>query len=260
MFRILYNSRSGMMAQQEKIDSIAANLANSGTTGYKKTDVSFSDLVYETLNRKGYPVTDGENPFNGTGVKANDITRVNTQGDLTSSDRSTDFALDGDGYFQVQLRDGTYGYTRAGSFNIDTDGSLVDKNGDRLVIDYTNGPVPISANLTVKEDGNVSMIDDNGNTVNVGKINIFDVDKNTGNTAYADSLTSVGNSIYKPKDGITMRQVTGTNIEQRKLEVSNVNMGKELTDLIVSERAYQFNSQGLKTADEMMSMINNLRK
>ena len=127
MYRILSTSKSGMNAYQSKIDAISNNLSNSTTTGYKKVDVGFQDLMTETLNRQGYK-TNTENTVMGTGTKAVDIPRNNKQGNLQITQLPTDLALDGQGYFRVDLGDGTFAYTRDGSFKLDSLGRLVDSN------------------------------------------------------------------------------------------------------------------------------------
>lgn len=258
MLRILYNSKTGMMAQQEKLDSISNNIANSETDGYKRTNVEFSDLVYETLNRQGYPVSKDSKAVTGTGVKANGMTREDTQGRLNPTGLSTDLAIDGTGYFKVTLKDGTNAYTRASNFTIDSAGSLVDSSGNKLVIDYKNGYSNVDSNLKVDQDGNLYK-QDNNNMINIGKINIYDVNRLNSNSIVSDPLISVGENLYKPQDGVAMKVGADASINQGYTEMSNVDIGKEMTDLILTQRAFELNSKGLKTADDMWGMVNNLR-
>ncbi|MCM0650429.1 flagellar basal body rod protein FlgG [Clostridium swellfunianum] len=273
MLRILWGSRSSMTAQQEKLDSISNNIANVNTEGYKKVDVSFKDLVYETLNRNGYPtnVKDGASSINGTGVRTADWTRDASQGNLSETTQKTDLAIDGQGYFAVELpeknADGSskLAYTRSGSFNLDADGSLVDKNGNRLFINFYEGTQQedkqfTKDNFTVDEQGRVIKTDGNVNK-EVGKINLY-------NVVGQDSLRSIGNSLYV----IDTQNINGvevpverpyleedSSIRQGLLELSNVDLTKEMTEMIVTQRAFELSSKAMRTADEMWGMANNLR-
>lgn len=261
MYRVLWNARSTMMANQDKLDCIANNIANSQTTGYKSTETSFRDLVYETLKRKGYPVSDGagENTLTGTGVRTGDWLRNNAQGALRQTFLSTDLALDGPGYFAVTTSNGQTAYARSGEFGVDASGNVVDSNGNKLQIQLTQeGNDLLRANggfrqdtLVVKSDGRVSLKTKDG-TMEVGQINIYDA---VGN----DGMTSIGDNMYVPSAGATVYQVKGTKIYQGYLENSNVDMAKEMTEMITTQRAFELGSRGLKTADEMYGMINNLK-
>lgn len=265
MLRALWSSKSAMNAQQQRLDSISNNIANINTVGYKREDVSFQDLVYETLNRKGYP-TSGNNPetlINGTGVKATKWIRDNSQGNLRESGAKTDLAIDGDGFFRVTLPNGNKAYERSGSFNIDSRGDIVDKNGNRLDIDFTadgsnlfnSGKVFTSDNFTVKENGEIHVISDNVGTkedILYGKINLY-------NPVGQDSLSSIGENLYVPNDGVRMNLSTDANIMQGFVEESNVDAAKEMTDMIVAQRSFELSSRSLKTADEMWGLINGMK-
>jgi fagellar hook-basal body proteins len=265
MLRALWSSRAAMNAQQQKLDSISNNIANTNTVGYKREDVSFQDLVYETLNRKGIPT--GENNtdtlINGTGVKATKWIRDNSQGSLRETGEKTDLALDGEGFFRVTLPDGSKAYERSGSFNIDSTGEIVDKNGNRLDVALTeegtnmlnSGSVFTTDNFAVKENGDVYLaVDNNGSKTDVlyGKINIY-------NPIGQDSLTSVGENLYVPNSGTIMNVNTDVNILQGFVEGSNVDVGKEMTDMIVAQRAFELSSRSLKTADEMWGLVNSMK-
>lgn len=257
MLRILWNGRTGMSAQQEKLDSISNNLANVSTEGYKKTEVSFSDLVQETFNRQGYPNTKDTVSATGTGVKANQWIRDTKQGPLLPTNSKTDLAIDGKGYYAVTTADGTLAYTRNGSFNVDVAGDIVDKNGNRLNINFNPGATAEDRfftpdNFTVDEDGNISKKLANGNFKDVGKIEIY-------NFVGQDSLRSVGENLYVPKPGTQMYQSKEYSIRQNFLEGSNVDVASEMTDMIITQRAFELSSRGLKTADEMWGITNNLR-
>lgn len=263
MLRVLWSSRSAMAAQQEKLDNISNNIANANTEGYKRTDVSFRDLVYETLNRKGYPTTadNSINSYNGTGVRAGEWIRDNSQGNLSDTSINTDLAIDGQGYFEVLLpelnEDGTNkrAYTRNGSFNIDSNGNLVDKNGNRLNIAFNadvtaQDKILTKDNFTVDEQGN--LYKKNGSNLSkIGKINLYNV---TGDNV----LKSIGNNLFVA-DGETPYITQDNSIKQGFLELSNVDISKEMTDMIITQRAFELSSKAMKNADEMWGMANNLR-
>lgn len=253
MLRILSNSKSGMIAQQEKLDAISNNIANVNTQGYKRVDVSFKDLVYETLNRQGYPTSPkGQNLINGTGVKATDGIRDAGQGNLQQTGSNTDLAIDGEGYFRVTLPDGSKAYTRDGSFNVDGAGNIVDSQGNALDIQYTGNKVSFdSSNFSVDKSGNIS-VNNNGKQVNVGKINLY-------NFVGQDTMNSVGQNLFVPKAGAQGYTVNNSEINQGFIENSNVDIAKEMTDMLVTQRAFELSSKGMQTADQMWSIINNLR-
>lgn len=258
--RVIWNGRSAMNAEQEKLDSISNNIANLGTTGYKREDVNFQDLVYESVKRTGYPTNDNQNAIlNGTGVKAGRWIRDTKQGNLIRTDSNTDFAIDGEGYFRVTLSDGTKGYERAGSFNIDKSGTLVDKNGNRLDIELSgdgqnlinSGVMLTDKNFSVKENGEI-YLNSNSESVYYGKINIY-------NPVGQEALHSIGENLYVLNQGAQMNISADASIMQGILEQSNVDIGKELTDMIVAQRAFEMGSRALKTGDEMWGMINSLK-
>lgn len=258
MLRILWNSRSGMMAQQEKLDSISNNIANVNTEGYKKVDVSFRDLVYENLERTGYPNSNDPNypSQNGTGVRASDWIRDNKQGALNQTGVNTDLAIDGEGFFAVTTPNGSTAYTRNGSFNVDANGDVVDKNGNRLNIQFDANLQPgdnkfSSDNFIVGQNGDVSKkIGDSFK--HVGKINLY-------NFIGQNALNSVGQNLYVPSQGAQMYNASDFDIHQGFLEASNVDIASEMTDMIVTQRAFEFNAKGLSTADDMWGIANNLR-
>ena len=243
-----------MQAMQDKIDGISNNMSNAETDGYKKVDVSFSDLVYEQLERKGYATNkNGVNQhLTGSGVKAEEWLRNNTQGPLKATDIDTDFAIDGQGFFKVTTNDGNAAYIRAGSFKLDSQGQLTDSNGNRLEVLYSGNEKALTkGNFSVNEAGEITNI---STKQIIGKINLY---KSVGD----DSMYSVGDSLYMPKAGtqVTTVNVKDANIRQGFVEASNVDLGTEMTDLIITQRAFELNSKSLSTVDQMMGIINNLR-
>jgi flagellar basal-body rod protein FlgG len=273
LLRILWSSRSAMSAQQEKLDSISNNIANVNTEGYKKVDVTFKDLVYETLNRSGNPISEanGVSSINGTGVRTAEWIRDTRQGSLTETSESTNLAIDGQGYFQVELpqknADGSIktAYTRSGAFNIDRSGTLVDKNGNKLTVDFYDNALPedklfTKNNFKIDEKGVILKTDELG-TKEVGRINLYNVAgqgtlKAIGSNLYAINTESV-NGIEVPVEKPYV--VQDSSIRQGFLELSNVDLTKEMTEMIMTQRAFELSSKAMKTADEMWGMSNNLR-
>ena len=254
MIRALWNSRSGMQAMQDKIDGISNNISNSETTGYKKVDVSFKDLVYEQLERNGYPTNkNGVNQhLTGSGVKATGWLRQDTQGTLAATGTDTDLAVEGSGYFKVTQANGTDAYTRDGNFNLDSKGKLVDSEGNRVEVNF-NGNVNtlVKGKFIINDDG--SVVDNStGKSLTVGKINLYQV-------VGQDSMLSVGNNLYTLKTGTQVNVVNDAKIKQGSLEGSNVDITTEMTDMIAAQRAFELSSKGLTTIDTMMGLINNLK-
>ncbi|GAA0724069.1 flagellar basal-body rod protein FlgG [Clostridium malenominatum] len=259
MLRILWNGKSAMSAQQDKLDSISNNLSNVNTEGYKRMDVTFKDLMSEALDRRGYPVNRGENKnlITGTGVRTANWIRDKSQGNLLQTNIKTDLAIDGEGYFRVETKNGEYRYIRSGSFNIDNNGELMDKNGNKLSIELFEEEEEIKFtkdNFIIKEDGSLfAKIDDSNNSGlrEVGKINTY-------NAVGDDAFISVGENLYVAREEV-IPTISNANILQGFVEGSNVDVSKEMTDMILSQRAFEFGSRAIKAADEMWGMVNNLR-
>ncbi|MDV3426931.1 MAG: flagellar basal body rod protein FlgG [Bacillota bacterium] len=250
--RVLWNSKAGMQAQQDKMDLISNNMANMETEGYKRIDASFKDLVYEKIAGKGVPMGSGAlASVKGTGSKLSESYRSFNQGSLKQTGIDTDLAIDGNGFFQVKMADGSLAYKRGGKFNLDKNGNLSDDKGNILQIDYNNDKKINSSSIIIDESGQVYSEDKVAKT-DIGKINIYDF-KDKAN------LISIGNDLFKaPAGNEALSQ--DFSIRQGYLELSNVDLSKEMTDLILAQRAFELNSKGLSTADEMMSMANNLTK
>jgi fagellar hook-basal body proteins len=250
--RILWNSKTGMQAQQDKMDLISNNMANMETDGYKRADASFKDLIYEKIAKNGVPVSTSGNALsavNGTGSALGQSSRSFKQGNLKETGIGTDLAIDGNGFFQVKTPEGSIAYKRGGKFSLDKVGNLSDDNGDILQIQYINNSKINSSSIIIDTDGNLYS-EDNGRKIDIGKINIYDFkDKSV--------LSSMGNDLFSaPAGDETISQ--DFSIKQGYLELSNVDISKEMTDLILAQRAFELSSKGLKTADDMMSIANNL--
>lgn len=250
MYGILNVSRTGMSATQNKINVISNNVVNANTTGYKKLEVGFEDLLRNGISKERYPVN-ADNTTVGTGVKSTTELRNFTQGSLRNSGIVTNLAIDGEGFFRVIKSDNTYAYTRNGEFSIDGNGKIVDDSGNILDIQFINGKNYDNSgiqenNFSVNKKGEVYVNDER-----IGNINLY---KATGD----NDFLSTGNNLFTINDGAQVIQANG-DIHQGYIEMSNVNTAQEFTDLISMQRAFQLNSKGFSVADEMWSMINNLQ-
>lgn len=256
MLRTLWTSKAGMNANQEKLDVISNNLVNSNTTGYKKVEVGFKDLLSQSLDRKGLPLNDKDSVI-GTGSKTSEWYRDNTQGNLLDTAITTDLAIDGEGYFKVVSSDGREAYTRDGNFNIDSLGRLVDARGNKVEIKYTNGFSDENANITK----NNILIDTSGqvfvkNTDTVTKVGDLGIYTAIGDRAFL----AAGDNLYNLAPGVEVIEANGYDIYQGMLESSNVDISTEFSDMIVTQRAFELSAKGITTADEMWGMINNLKR
>lgn len=255
MLTTLWTSKSGLNANQEKLDVISNNIANVNTTGYKKVNAGFKDLISSSLDEWGNPLND-KTATVGSGVKAGNFTKDNSQGGLQTTNQKTDLALDGEGYFKVISSNGTEYYTRDGSFKLDSYGRLVTANGNILEVQYANGysqnNTGLTAdNFTINKKGEI-FAENNGNFEKVGEIAVYTA---VGN----DAFTSVGDNLFKELNGVQVYRILDADMYQGYLEASNVDLSQEMTDMIVTQRAFQLSSKGITAADEMWEMINNLR-
>ncbi|OCL25636.1 flagellar basal body rod protein FlgG [Orenia metallireducens] len=262
MIRSLWSASSGMRAQQLNMDTISNNLANVNTNGFKKSRVSFQDLMYQTLRQAGTPNSQGSQvPTSievGHGVRPAATQKLFGQGSLTSTENPLDIAIEGNGFFQVGLPDGTIGYTRDGSFKLDSNGQVVTSDG------YLLQPViTIPANATeimINEEGMVSYLEPgNDAPQDAGQIELVNFSNPAG-------LTSMGQNIFKATGasgeamiGIPTQDGYGS-IAQRFLESSNVKVVEEMVDMIAAQRAYEINSKAIKASDEMLQQANSLKR
>ena len=252
MFYILNNSKSGMIAQQQKLDIISNNMVNVNTHGYKKIDSSFASLFHKDLNIKGVPTSDFNSSV-GNGVKLTGIGKNKSQGSLQPTGINTDIAIDGNGLFKITDGNGQVFYTRSGAMNVDTFGRITDKNGNLVEVSYFDGVDLMNTGLTAS-----NMIIDRNGLVSTSdgqwicKINLYDT---VGN----GTLISKGENSFVPSgENVIMFQVQ-SDFYQGHLEMSNVVIAQEMTEMILAQRAYQMATKGISTADEMWSMLNNVR-
>lgn len=252
--RALFTAATGMEAQQLRIDAVANNLANVMTTGFKKSRAEFQDLFYETLRAAGAASATGEVLPTGVqvghGVRLSAMSRVFSQGDRTNTGRALDFAIDGDGFFQLQRPGGETVYTRDGSFQIDRDGTIVNAQGFVLI---PSMQIPSDAmQITVLTDGSVSaLIAGDTEPTDLGQIQLARFVNPSG-------LRALGNNLYAPSQasgdaeiGLPAEDGFGE-LTQGFLESSNVNIAEELVQMILAQRAFEVNSRVIKAGDEML--------
>jgi len=260
--RALFTAASGMEAQQLRIDTIANNLANVNTTGFKRSRVEFQDLFYDTLKAPGATASAGNTLPTGAqvghGVRMGAISRVHTEGERISTKRDLDFAIDGDGFFQVTRPDGEIVYTRAGSFHLDRDGNLVNSLGYLM---EPNIQIPSDAlQVTVLADGTVSVLQPGSTAAqNVGQIEIARFANPAGLRALGNGLFSRSEASGDEETGTPDQNGFGA-IAQGFLEASNVNMAEELVRMIVAQRAFEVSSRVIQAGDDMLRTVGSLNQ
>lgn len=254
MIRALYTAASGMEAQQLNIDVIAHNLANVGTTGFKRSRADFHDLLYQTLQEPGSLATT-TTPFStgiqvGLGVKAAAVQRVHLQGDFTQTASPLDAAIRGQGFFQITRPDGSLAYTRSGAFKLDSTGAMVTSDGD-AVTPAISIP-PNAENVTIGTDGTVTVkLPGQATPSNVGQIQTVRFSNPAGLRAEGRSLFTETETSGAPQTGTPGQDGFGE-LTQGFLESSNVSVVEELVSMITAQRAYEINSRAVSAADEML--------
>ncbi len=262
MQRSMFIAATGMEAQKTNIDVIAHNLANVNTNGFKKSRADFQDLMYQNMEAAGAESADGnEIPTGiqlGLGVKTAAIQKIFLQGDFVSTDNPLDMVIEGDGFFQISMPDGDTGYTRAGSFKIDSSGRLVNSDGYPLEPEITLPSDTLE--VTISSDGTVSVLQPGSPTAtSVGQIELAQFINPSGLRALGKNLFSLSGSSGDAATGNPGSDGLGT-INQGMIELSNVNIVEEMVNMIVSQRAYELNSKVITTSDEMLRMANSLKR
>lgn len=258
MNRALWISATGMECQQALTETIANNMANVNTTAYKRSVARFQDMLYQSLGTPGAASSNAEAPVGieiGGGARLVSVSKNFNMGSLVNSTSPLDLAIEGEGFFEVLMPDGTSAYTRSGSFHMDASGNVVTGNG------YTVSGFPsISTGATsidIAKDGTVSVTVD-GTASEAGRIQ-------TARFVNREGLRSLGNGLYAETEasGSATKGNPGVGgfgqVAQYFLEGSNVEIVKEMVDMIASQRAYELSSKSIKTADEMLRMASNLR-
>jgi flagellar basal-body rod protein FlgG len=255
----LWISKTGLDAQTKEIAVISNNLANASTVGYKKSRAVFEDLLYQTINQPGGRSSqDTEMPSGltlGAGTKVVATQKIHSQGDLITTDNSLDMMIQGEGFFQIQLPDGSNAYSRNGQFTMDEEGNLVTPGAGYLLQPQITVPED-ALSIIISQDGEVSVtLQGQAAPAVVGQIN-------TANFVNPTGLEAVGQNLYietavsgAPQEGVPGLEGYGM-ILQGALETSNVNTTEELVNLIESQRVYEMNSKVISAVDEMLSYIN----
>jgi flagellar basal-body rod protein FlgG len=254
----LQTAATGMAAQDLQVQVISNNIANMSTTGYKRQLAEFSDLLYEHVRRIGTQSSDQGNilPVGidiGSGVKTVGTPRVMTQGTLSQTGNAFDLAVTGDGFFKILMPDGTYSYTRDGSFQMDGTGRLVTAQGYLVQPGIT---VPQNATgFTVNTQGQVSVTPVGTTTPTIlGQLTVTRFLNQAGLLSIGDNLLQETPASGQPQDGLAGTNGAGT-IQQSSLEQSNVDSVTEISNLIAAQRAYEMNSKVITAADQMLSSV-----
>ena len=260
MERAMWAAVSGMRASEVSLDNIANNLANVNTTSFKSGRVAFQDMLYSTLVAPGATNGNGEVPAGiqlGSGTRVAEVAKQFTQGALKETGGDLDLAIEGAGFFEIVLPDGTSAYTRDGSFSTDSTGAIVTAQGYKVA----NFPTITSGTteITISTDGSVTTMV-NGTAVSGQQVTLVRFPNPEG-------LRSLGHNLYAATDSSGSAQTgmkPGENgvgsVVQRYLETSSVNAAEELVNMILTQRAYEANSKAIKACDDMSSMANNLKR
>ncbi len=260
MLRALYSAASGMQSQQMNLDVISNNLANVNTTGFKMSKMQFQDMLYQTTKEAGSQQGGGNQlPSSlqiGQGASPVATERIFTQGTMSHTGNNLDVAIQGNGFFEVQLPDGSLGFTRDGGFKSDNQGRIVTSDGYPLQGGFAPLPQGVTG-ITITASGAVTYTTPNGPVNSQVQLAQF---INPG------GLDAMGNNIYKATEASGSPQLgnPGENgfgtLQQGALELSNVSVVSEMVNLILAQRAYEVNSKAVQAADEMMQQSNNLQR
>jgi flagellar basal-body rod protein FlgG len=255
----LWISKTGLDAQSKEIAVISNNLANASTVGYKKSRAVFEDLLYQTINQPGgRSAQDTELPSGlmlGAGTKVVATQKIHTQGDMLTTDNALDLMIQGEGFFEILMPDGTSAYSRNGQFTLDEEGNIVTPGAGYLLQPQVTVPED-ATEIIVSQDGEVSVrVQGQAENAVIGQINTINFINPTG-------LEPIGQNLYvetavsgTPQEGVPGLAGFGM-ILQGALETSNVNTTEELVNLIESQRVYEMNSKVISAVDQMLSYIN----
>ena len=262
MMRALWSAASGMKTQQDNMDVVAHNLANVNTYGAKKVRAEFHDLLYQTLRPAGgNSGPDSQYPTGlqiGLGDRLAATQRIFTQGNLQATGNPTDIAIEGEGFFRIEMPDGTIAYTRDGSFKLDSNRRLVTTDGypeaDNITIDQNAS----NDSITISGTGLVSDVVD-GQTNEVGQITITRFVNPAGLTAIGKNLFIETEASGEPLDGTPGEDGAGT-LVQSVIEMSNIQVVEEMVNMIVAQRAYESDAKAITTSDSMLEIANGLKR
>lgn len=272
MMRSLWTAASGMIAQQTNVDTIANNLANVNTTGYKTQVAEFKSLLYQDLQPKTTTANGANKPIPaevGLGVRNSSISTSYAPGAFLASDNDTAFAINGDGFFAVRGIDGETYYTRNGNFTyaVGTNGMMLTTTDGLPVLDSTGQPIVFDTSqyemskVYPSDDGSFGYLDANNNYVDLGmKIGIFQFNNPGGLEKLSGSLLAVTAASGDPINEALSDDVRKSTVKNKYLEGSNVQVADEMVNLIVAQRAYEMNSKAIQASDEMLQQANQLRR
>jgi flagellar basal-body rod protein FlgG len=261
MIRSLWIAKTGLESQQTNMDVISNNLANVNTTGFKRSRAVFEDLMYQTIRQPGAQVgAANQLPSGlqvGTGVRTVATERIHSQGNLKDTGNSMDIAIQGKGFLQVEMPDGSFAYTRDGSLQVDQNGQLVTAGGYPI-----QPPINIPDNaltVTIGRDGTVSVTQPGatGTNVEIGQLQLSTFINPTG-------LQSAGENLYVETDASGPANFAQPGLDgaglvlQQYTETSNVNVAEELVNMITTQRAYEMNSKAIQTSDQMLARLTQL--
>ncbi|MFO1228606.1 flagellar basal-body rod protein FlgG [Roseateles sp.] len=257
MIRSLWIAKTGMEAQQTQLDNISNNLANVGTNGYKRSHAIFEDLIYQNLRQSGANTTEQTVlPTGlqvGLGVRPVATARIYSQGNLQQTTNNLDLAIKGEGFFQIQMPDGTNAYTRDGSFQLNANGQIVTNNGYTLLPGIT---VPGNAqSVTIGSDGVVTVtLPSQVTPQQIGQIQLASFVNPAGLDPRGQNLFTETASSGTPNAGAPNANGLGA-LQQGFVETSNVNVVEELVQMIQTQRAYELNSKAVQTSDQMLQKL-----
>ncbi len=258
MLRSLWIAKTGMEGQQTKLDSISHNLANVGTNGFKRGGVVFEDLMYQNLRASGTASSEqSQLPIGlqvGLGVRAAGVTRNFSQGNLQQTGSNTDIAIKGNGFFQVQMPDGSTAYTRDGGFQVDANGQIVTSNGHVVQPGIT---IPANAlTVTIANDGTVQVTTPGATATpqTVGQLQLASFVNPAGLEPRGQNLYGETAASGQPQTGAPNSNGLGA-LQQGFVEGSNVNVVEELVSMIATQRAYELNSKAIQTSDQMLQKL-----
>ena len=260
--RALDTAATGMAAQDLKVQVIAGNIANMGTTGFKSQRAEFQDLIYEHVQRIGAQASENGNilPVGielGSGVKTVGTPRLMTQGTLSQTGNTLDVAIQGSGWFKVLMPDGTFSYTRDGSFQMDSQGRIVTAEGNLVQPTIT---IPAnSSGLTINQQGQVSVTPAGSTTSSIlGQFTLTTFINDAGLQATGNNLFTQTDASGAPTVGLPGVQGMGS-LMQGYTEASNVDPVSEITNLIIAQRAYEMNSKVVTSSDQMLQTANQMK-
>lgn len=260
MLRALQTASTGMEAQQMNLNTIANNLANVNTTGFKKNKIEFQDMLYEKKRAVGAEEGAGNlvpaGVEVGNGSRVSSTAKIYTQGQVTQTGEKMDVAIQGDGFFEVQRPDGTTAYTRDGGLKIASDGRVVTNDGLPLLSGFQ--PIPVDAqNVSISTNGQVT-VQTPGGSQNF-QVQLVRFNNPAGLRSAGGNLLEETPSSGTPTLGNPAEAGFGS-LLQNYLETSNVNVAEEMVNMILAQRAYEVNSKAIQTSDQMMELTNNIKR